>query len=148
MNSIDILYRYICFFKIYEAWHEHSEKYFSINTIYKSNIIITNNLVRNFYRENFHQSYLNKSIDDADVYKQLNEIRKYLVHPVIDRGVPASFMNLDHIDALEAVELMSYLIEAIATKILDSQIKLMANGNAEIGAILNTYNMINKKINK
>lgn len=142
MNSMDIPYRYICFFKIYEAWHKKFEKYFSINKDDKVKIIITYNLVRGFYRENFHQTYLNKSIDDKDVYKDLNEIRRYLVHPVIDMGVPASFINLDHIDALEVVELMSYLIEAIATKILDSQIKEMANENAEIDKILKIYNKI------
>ena len=140
MNSVDIAYRYICFFKIYEAWHDHREKFFINSNNARPKIVITRNLLAKSYREKQHKQFLNKSFNDKYLYEELNKIRKYLVHPFINRGgIPASFCNLDHIEVLEVTETMSNLIERIATKILDVELNLMAINNKNIMDFIAVY---------
>jgi len=139
MNSVDIAYRYICFFKIYEAWCKRVEKFFAKKEETREKIIITADLLKSFYNENFHRNFLEKSFDDKDVYEILNHIRKHLVHPVIDRNDPASFCNLDHMDFLEHLEMMSNLIERMVTKILDVELAAIAKTDSNIAELLNTY---------
>ena len=138
MNSVDIPYRYICFFKIYEAWYKHRENFFN-TAVERPILYITSDLLAGFYREHYHQEFINKTFSDENVFKTLNEIRKFLVHPVIDRGRPASFCNLDQIDLLEALEIMSNLIERIVTKVLDNELSLLAVSDTSIQELLKIY---------
>ena len=142
INSVDLAYRYICFFKIYEAWNKHWKSFFSKNDKKKQKILITKELLAGSYRQNHHQEFLNKTFNNGDVYKALNHIRKYLVHPVIDDGIPASFYNLDQIDTIEAIESFSNLMERIATKILVIELNLLSEKDYDTKVLLETFKVI------
>jgi hypothetical protein len=144
MNSVDLAYRYICFFKIYEAWKKYPERFFNKKNKISSEIFITKNLLAGSYRENYHQNFLDKLFNDEIVYENLNHIRNYLVHPVIDRGIPASFYNLDEISTLETMESMSNLVERMVTKILDIELNIMSEDDSDIAKLIQIFNHDNQ----
>jgi len=143
MNSIDLAYRFISFFKIYEAWYKdkNAKKYFNRNKQSKPKIKITKNLLADTYRDGYHKKFISKGIADNCVYSKLCIIRNYLSHPFLDQNVSASYYNFDQMDVLEEIEAMSNLIERIVTKILDKELELWAKSDEKFKNLLQIYNI-------
>ncbi|MFN7098195.1 MAG: methylamine utilization protein MauJ, partial [Gammaproteobacteria bacterium] len=139
MNSVDLPYRYICFFKIYEAWYTRHEKFFVVKN--RPDQKITKNLLATAYRKTFHDAFIDKQFDSKEVYKHLNHIRNCLVHPIIDRDI-MDYCCLDSIENIERLEAMSNLMERVATKILDIELSLMAKIEPDIEKLLCIYKKV------
>lgn len=141
MNSVDIAYRFISFFKIYEAWYKdkNAEKYFYRNKQSKPKITITENLLGDAYRKEYHDEYVGKEISSKNAYEKLLSIRNYLSHPFLDRNTPPSYYHFDQLNSSQEIEALSNLIERIATKILVKELELWANFREDFKNLLQVY---------
>lgn len=108
----------------------------------KPKLIVTKSLLSGSYREKFHNQFLNKVFNNSDVYGYLSKIRNYLVHPLIDKGVPASYLHLDTIESMETLEAYSNLVERIVTKILETQLKILAENDGEIKKMIDYFGQL------
>ncbi len=138
MNSLDVGYRYICFFKIYEAWQKKSRVFFSKKSK-KPHLVITKNLLAGAYRDAHHKVFLDNSFNNSATYETLEKTRDYLVHPIIDKGTPPAGLHFDSIEYNEFMESQANLIERMVTKILEIELKLMAENDKEIESLLKIY---------
>lgn len=150
MNSVDLAYRYINFFKIYESWYNNDFAFkLTNNVLGKINISrlgfkITKKLLLSSYVPFYHDNFLNKSFKDEEVFKWLNYLRNLLAHYLIDRSGPPRFVNFDDIEMLEQIEAMSNLVERMATIILDYEFFLLSLCGDEFKNLYEIYQPVFK----
>ena len=142
INSADLPYKYICFFKIYEAWFKYSEQFFDRSKADFCELEITHEFLLGRYNKEFHEKFIGRKIGDEYVYEECNEVRKYLVHPMIHHKVPKpGCINLDSIEFSMMLESMVNLIEKISTVLLDCILLILGNDHKEIKKLLDIYHV-------
>jgi hypothetical protein len=116
MNSLDLAYRYISFFKIYEAWYKEDFAFKLTNNVLKQEsrpeFKITKDFLSGIYIASCHKEFLDKSFKTKEVFSHLNYCRNLLAHYMLDRykELDPHFINFDDIKVIR-------YFEAITTKI-------------------------------
>lgn len=145
MNSISDSHRFLCFFKIFEAWKMGKSAFKNTRVEYenaKGNKLerpkrkITKLLLSGAFNEQYHDCFLNKKFTEC--FDSLNAIRDFVAHPFIDKKVDKEyFINFDDPQHLEFISAMSNLVERISTKILDDEIEILSSIDEQIKTHLN-----------
>ena len=133
MNSIDLGWRYINFFKIYESWYKNrfvfdlTNKLLQKDDIERPEIIVTKDLLQGAFAPKFHKEILNRNFKDKELFKELNHIRNLIAHELLTRvpDVAPHFGNFDDTFQQESLEANSNLVERMATKILEVELDLL-----------------------
>jgi hypothetical protein len=136
MNSLDLAYRYISFFKIYEAWYKKQFSFELTDHILHEKGVIRKKLTINedsfeyLYQQKDEkiEKFLGKVFDDEDLFTNLLHLRNLLTHYMLDRikVIGPHFFNLDDPLVYQYVELMANMIEKMVTYILIEEFNLLA----------------------
>lgn len=130
MNNISCTYRYLCFFKIFEAWVTRKSAFRNTDTLYKRKYgempkrprrTVTKTLLAGSYNHKYHYNYLNKYFKSC--FQELSYIRDVIAHPFKDENSKNKqyFANLDEPSHQAYISALANLVERIATKILDDE---------------------------
>ncbi len=141
MNSLDIPYRYITFFKIYEAWYDKKirKKFFNRKNRTQPKVLITKDMLMGFFIEKYHKPYLNKAINEKKIYGKLSDLRNMIAHPFLNNREPSGFIVLDSFESIKKLEAMANLIERIATEILEQELSIWAEERPDYKQLLAVY---------
>lgn len=151
MNSLDLSYRYISFFKIYEAWKKNEFAFRLTNNALgeqkkeRKPLKITEALLSGVHIGIYREKFLNKKF--KDVFDKLNQFRNFLAHSFLDKTSQPSFINLNDIESIELLEGMSNLVERMATKILKEELFLLSKCGEEFKKFYESYQGIHSIIN-
>jgi len=151
MNSLDMAYRYISFFKIYEAWYKN---YFAFrltdNQLQKLKLerpvmIIKKELFEYPSNKNSKivKHFFDREFNDKSIFKELFHFRNLLAHYLLDRHkdlVPhPHFISFDDLDVQQQIEDMTNLIERMATYILVIEFDLLAKCDEDFSRLFFPY---------